>query len=232
MVLTANSSSISKLISPIIIQLFLIQVWTGPLLRMPRKKKPPEKCPKICIIHDERVKDSKILAMREEAFDRIQNLAKIQRSNPACTTARQNTLCKQIPTELKDNYGYHRKCYQRFMNVKAKPTNESVSIEQERPKRQDSEGPIFRPNCIFCDKFNHRKIKRKGVDFYDPLKSFGEDSENIVSLATAKNDDKLLHRIKGFDLVACQAKFHHSCKANYSQVPSKWQSQDLDAREE
>ena len=48
-------------------------------------------------------------------------------------------------------------------------------------------------------------------------------------MAEKKKDEKLLKRIRGADLFACEAKFRKNCSNNYMQKPQKWQSIDEQA---
>ena len=47
-----------------------------------------------------------------------------------------------------------------------------------------------------------------------------------------KQDEKLLTRIRGHDLFACEAKFHNNCRINYMQIPAKWRSSDEATRQQ
>ena len=42
--------------------------------------------------------------------------------------------------------------------------------------------------------------------------------------AERKKNKKLLNRIRGFDLFACEAKYHKSCRTQYLQQPEKWRN--------
>ena len=46
----------------------------------------------------------------------------------------------------------------------------------------------------------------------------------IMREAERKKGEKLLNRIRGFDLFACEAKYHKSCRTQYLQKPEKWRS--------
>ena len=42
--------------------------------------------------------------------------------------------------------------------------------------------------------------------------------------AERKKNEKLLNRIRSFELFACVAKYHKSCRTQYLQKPEKWRS--------
>lgn len=50
----------------------------------------------------------------------------------------------------------------------------------------------------------------------------------VLDVAKKKQDEKLLTRIRGHDLFACEAKFHESCRMGYVQDPAKWRSKNED----
>ena len=55
--------------------------------------------------------------------------------------------------------------------------------------------------------------------------------KTIIETAEMLGDDKLLTRIRGHDLFACEAKYHKSCRTRYMQNPAKWRSKTDAARE-
>ena len=68
---------------------------------------------------------------------------------------------------MKPEHGYHRKCYQRFtMNLgrlKASQVVEEESGPSRRSSTSSSDGIIFSPDCIFCNKTGLKKIKSNEV---------------------------------------------------------------------
>lgn len=48
--------------------------------------------------------------------------------------------------------------------------------------------------------------------------------KTVQKVAEQNGDEQLLRRIRGFDLFACEAKFHESCRTSYLQEPTKWRS--------
>ena len=54
----------------------------------------------------------------------------------------------------------------------------------------------------------------------------------VLDMAEKKQDEKLLTRIRGHDLFACEAKFHKNCRINYMQIPAKLRSSDEATRQQ
>ena len=68
-------------------------------------------------------------------------------------------------------------------------------------------------------------MKIKGAWTTEGMSTFEMDGWKTVSeLAEKKQDEKLLTRIRGQDLFACEAKYHQSCRTKYLQDPTKWRS--------
>ena len=63
--------------------------------------------------------------------------------------------------------------------------------------------------CIFC-----QKKKYKGVKELISVASF-DSCQAIVDAAIAPDDQRLLLNIKGFDLIAKEAKYHGKCRSKY-----------------
>ena len=144
-------------------------------------------------------------------------------------------VCQQIPETFTSQHGYHRDCYQRFssnLNRLTKPSGEkpsSVSSSVREPRRSSTEkdSVFFQPDCIFCNKSGRKSIKVRGSWTTESTTSFAfGGGGRILEVATDKNDTKLLRRITGFDLFACEARFHESCRTQYLQTPQKWRSQN------
>ena len=55
----------------------------------------------------------------------------------------------------------------------------------------------------------------------------------MLETAEMKQDEKLLRRIRGFDLFACEARYHPSCRMCYvSNATKQWHSTDEEAKRE
>ena len=53
-----------------------------------------------------------------------------------------------------------------------------------------------------------------------------------MAAAEQHNDEKLLRRIRGFDVFSCEAKYHPSCRLKYIRDPAAWQSKDEESKSE
>ena len=122
------------------------------------------------------------------------------------------------------------------MTATAESAQPSTSGSGERTHRRSSSEKdyvIFTPDCIICGSKTLKAIKKKGTWTTQELSTFQSDYwKSVLAMAEIKKDDKLLMRISGFDLFACEAKFHRKCINDYMQDPEKWRSQDENARQE
>ncbi|XP_076340647.1 uncharacterized protein LOC143241060 [Tachypleus tridentatus] len=50
--------------------------------------------------------------------------------------------------------------------------------------------------------------------------------QTVIDIATSHNDDRLLTRIRGQDLFACEAQYHPNCRKKYTSNPALWNSID------
>ncbi|KAL5022875.1 hypothetical protein ScPMuIL_002030 [Solemya velum] len=91
---------------------------------------------------------------------------------------------------------------------------------------------LFTPDCIFCNSTNLKKVKAKGGWWTtEGLSIFDKDGWiSILERAEKKKDDRLLTRIRGRDLFACEAKYHKSCRIAYMQDPMKWRSRNEEGK--
>ena len=53
--------------------------------------------------------------------------------------------------------------------------------------------------------------------------------DTILRVAKENKDFDLLRRLNGYDLFACEAQYHRSCRRSYILDPSSWQSGDSTA---
>ena len=85
-----------------------------------------------------------------------------------------------------------------------------------RKSNDNKDGIIFKPDCIFCEKSTIKCVKSGSTWKKDKLESFKHGGwEGIIEQAETKCDEKLATRIRGYDLVACRAKFHKLCRKAY-----------------
>ena len=51
-------------------------------------------------------------------------------------------------------------------------------------------------------------------------------------MAEERQDENLLTRIKGFDLFACEAQYHSSCRKKYTKDPVVWRSTNAEQKQQ
>ena len=98
--------------------------------------------------------------------------------------------------------------------------------------RQSGDNILFKPECIFCDSEKRKKIKVKGSWTTEGLSLFEFGGwQDIEHEAELRGDEKLLTRVRGKDLFACEAMYHCSCrKSFYIQDPKSWRSDSDELR--
>ena len=93
---------------------------------------------------------------------------------------------------------------------------EEESGPSRRSSTSSSDGIIFSPDCIFCNKTGVKKIKPKGVWTSENVSRFEFGGGKAVQdAALRKNDQRLYCRIADFDLFACEAVYHKLCRKDY-----------------
>ena len=174
--------------------------------------------------------------LAEERFQKIIKIRDLRLSQPTDSTHRMESVCRLIPTEIGEGHGYHRDCYNHFTkNVeRLKSTDSSKSKEIFRKvqrKMSVDKVALFAKDCIFCNKEGNISIRKAGVKTTEITQKFASDGwKTIVQCAESKNDEKLLLRIRGYDLFASEAHFHPKCRKKYVQDPQYWRSQDTEAK--
>ena len=105
--------------------------------------------------------------------------------------------------------------------------DKSTDASRTSAKRSSRDRFIFNADCIFCHSEGRKKIKKAKSWTTEPLSKFEfGGGETIIETAEAKQDYDLLRRIKGYDLYACEAQFHPSCRKRYTADPELWRSVD------
>ena len=197
----------------------------------------------ICVIHFTDSTSENFTYLTQDRLGKLQEICRKRLSEKVTSRYRMPDVCAQVPDTLSSRHGYHRDCYQRFtmnLNRLCIPENlDQNSISQpgtSRPTRrlsEDKEKFIFKPDCIFCNKSGHKKVKRHGNWTTEMTSRFEfGGGENILKVAEENSDDNMLRRIKGYDLFACEAQYHNSCRLKYIQDPRYWRSKNIDATEE
>lgn len=211
-----------------------------------RKDTRDERLTPFCIVHIAGIKCGPLRLM-SELKDPVERLRKLQEirdrrlSQPITSAHRMQATCDLIPDQLSTNHGYHQECYKRFtMNLNrlqeipvASTSSETTAIRPRRRSSAECDKTIFKPDCIFCGSEARKVVKVKGVWSTQGMTTFESDAwKAVVTMAEAKQDEKLLTRIRGYDLFACEAKYHRKCHIDYMQKPEKWLSESSEAIEE
>jgi hypothetical protein len=77
---------------------------------------------------------------------------------------------------------------------------------------------IFSPNCLFCGNIKKRK---KGLHEIPGACETLEACQSIQEAAIIVDDSKVLPKVSGVDLVAKEARYHHSCKGTFLMKASR-----------
>ena len=85
--------------------------------------------------------------------------------------------------------------------------------------QQPSSSGILPPLCLFCNK-SRKRLKNGAVEFLRSCETL-EASANIQEAASKLNDQEMLSTVTGADLVAKEAKYHHSCKSAYLMIANR-----------
>ena len=137
---------------------------------------------------------------------------------------------------MREGHGYHWDCYNQFTKhvdrLKSPVVNELTESYRKMQRRQSVDKvALFAKDCIFCNKEGAITVNKAGTKTTEVPQKFASDSwKTIVQCAESKNDEKLLVRIRGYDLFASEAHFHAKCRNKYIQDPKYWRSQDTEAK--
>ena len=150
-------------------------------------------------------------------FAKIHEIKSRRLAEPAASVHRVDRVYQLVTNNMKPEHGHHRECYQRFTKnlgrLKASQVVEDEGGPRRRSSTSSSDGIIFSPDCIFCNKTEVKKIESKGVWTSENVSRFEFGGGKAVQdAALRKNDQKLHCRITGLDLFACEAVYHKSCR--------------------
>jgi hypothetical protein len=200
-----------------------------PLLLKKRKLSRASFSCRSCVIHYPQVTDEKIVELNEERYRKIRAAAAV-RQTLTNASHRLDSVCANIPSALDvTNDGYHRACYDRFINVKklqSKPqrvmeTKKLLSTMQNTTKRKSVRQPktttagcliLPQNQCIFCKK--NRLSKCGSEELLAKCLTKNAD-DSIREAAAAKKDFELLAKIGPWDLRSLEARYHESCRKKY-----------------
>eukprot|EP00794_Sanderia_malayensis_P002103 gene2103-2388_t len=184
---------------------------------------------KVCIIHNEDSKAENFVYLKGSSFQKICDIRDKRLSLPKGSKQRMEKECAQIPADIGSDTGYHRDCYQKFtMNLKRFEVveNEEKSRTKRASRGNGNESTIFSPECIFCNRSGRKKIKVKGTWTTEGTSRFDlGGGESLQRLVEERKDEDLARRIRGYDLFACEAQYHRSCRMNYNDR-AKWRSKN------
>ena len=199
----------------------------------------------ICIIHFHDINHGAFKFFRDDknANSKITKILEVKQQRIAehvNSNHRMQEQCSLIPGDFNESHGYHWNCYKRFTgNLNRLQKYDSKAIEStsdqndHRSRRRTpfkKDHIIFNPDCLFCESDKRKAVKVKGSWNTQGLSRFGCDGwESVQEAAESKKDEKLLTRIRGHDLYACEAQFHRKCLIDYLQSPEKWRSEDAKA---
>ena len=154
-------------------------------------------------------------------------------AEPLNSPYRMTDICQQIPDSLSSNHDYHWECYKRFtINLTRLRSSAETLPSTSRLTRESGDSVLFKPECIFCDSEKQKKIKVKGSWTTEDLSRFEFGGwQDIEHEAELQGDEKLLTRVRGKDLFACEAMYHRTFrKSFYIQDPKSWRSDSDELR--
>ena len=137
----------------------------------------------LCIVH---MKDSNLLNFtfisntkdKDGRFERIRKIGNLRMAQPSDSAYRIESICVGLPEVLEPHHGYHRDCYQRFtanlkrLQFREEHTEPSYGKRIKRRETDESDKILFTQDCIFCNKYDRKKIKVKGSWTTETLSSF------------------------------------------------------------
>ena len=131
---------------------------------------------------------------------------------------------------------HHCECYQQFtMNLGRLRQGEYVNEKSSTSQRSwttNSDGILFKADCISCNKTGVKKIKSKGVWTTESMSKFEYDGGLAVKEAALKKGDQNLCQIADVDLFACEANYHKSCCRDYLRNQDVGRSKNEETRME
>ena len=170
----------------------------------------------------------KVTLLSEDSFNKLHDICRRRMMQPEGSPYRMLEVDAQIPCTYsqKEGLGYHRDCYQLFTGNLNRLKHEESPSTSRCHRNKTNAGILFPVECIFCDKKGKLKVKRKGAWTTEALAKFEfGGGKTVLKTAESEKDYPLLRKIKGFDLFACEAQYHPSCRKNRTRKPV-WISTD------
>lgn len=178
--------------------------------------------PEICILHLDRKPTEPVKPFDDQTWKKVNDI-----QNQRHSMYKSSKFFKIIlPEQLDGKCGYHRICYKDFT---ALPCNTDMDVDEadklsvatpllrskvDHPTTSTSAVGIFEPICIFCKKNRKTQGRNKPEETPAHLET-KQGGQSIEDAARLLNDQELLAKISGQDLIAKELKIHHSCRKNY-----------------
>jgi len=163
-----------------------------------------------------------ILELTPDKLKVIRSSANSRRLLKNFSLSKYRSVVERLPEFPLDTDGYHSKCYKNFTAVSSKLpvtiTNQNVSDERNiqlrrvtSPTSSTSTAGIFGDECLFCNK----NIKRRpnGSKEKPGRIETKQAEKKIRDISTILKLQNVLVKISGVDLIAKEAKVHHSCRS-------------------
>ena len=161
--------------------------------------------------------EREVRPLTEVSFKKIKESAEIRQSK-----GNVNEICDNIPKEFqKDVHGIHRWCYKTFTNNASifrhkNDSDEAGASNSKRQKSSENQSLLLpKDECLFCES----SLKRTHGREEKLIKCVTQNADqSIRAAAQRKQDHKLLRKILNDDLIAREARYHTSCRKNYTKA--------------
>lgn len=180
-----------------------------------------------CILHVQKSKATKgkdVLPFTSENWAKVQDTAKVREQKPNFPSSSYYAVIKSLPNNPREHDGYHSTCYKNFTAVSMAPRpgkdptsdnpSKPLDVSSSTPSAASSRTGIFSKECLFCEKVRKR-IKGGQVELTGNCETL-EAVKSIQAAAEVLKDNIVFPKVcGGVDLIAKEARYHHSCKSAY-----------------
>uniref|UniRef100_UPI00358DFCB3 uncharacterized protein isoform X1 n=2 Tax=Myxine glutinosa TaxID=7769 RepID=UPI00358DFCB3 len=176
-----------------------------------------------CLVHGVDT-SAATMPMKDNIWAMIQQAASNRKLQRSFAKSKYHRIICSLPPTYGNTHGYHVACYKNFTAVskhKQEPCKErSKYLQLSSPVQTANTSGIFPQVCLFC---GQRQLSR-GRHSKESLGSCEtlEAENSIRKAATALEDNRLLSKITGVQLVAKEVKYHPSCKSKYLKSANRW----------
>ena len=172
----------------------------------------------VCILHLGRKSKDEIKCIDAATWEKIQNANDIRHQRFSVS----KYFDIKLPNAYDGNTGYHSQCYKNFTairsesddgkNIPKAPSQHLLrsNVDQSTP---NSTSGVFPRVCLFCKAVS--KSTGKGTRETLGNCEVPEKSEAIRTAAVALEDDSMITKLAGVDVIAKEVKYHHSCRRTY-----------------